>query len=321
MPESPTSGRSLADKPGPHVLVQALTHGNEVCGAIALDWLLREAVRPTRGTLSIAFANVAAYETFDRADPFASRCVDEDFNRLWTADVLDGPRQIADLDRARELRPLYDRVDYLLDLHSMTDPCPPLAMAGRQRKGVELAQALGLPQHIVVDGGHAAGQAAARLRVLRRRRRPPQRAADRMRPALGALVGRRREADHAALPAAFGAPTSGSCRPASRPSSRPDDHLSWCGTMPSPSSAAPRSCGTSTSCSSRCMAAAARTARCRRCWTGGHSLHGQRPHGQRLRDGQGRRPNDCFARPVSRRQTGSWTPSTPATRSPRLDYP
>jgi predicted deacylase len=25
---------------GPHVLVQALTHGNEVCGAIALDWLL-----------------------------------------------------------------------------------------------------------------------------------------------------------------------------------------------------------------------------------------------------------------------------------------
>ena len=28
-----------------------------------------------------------------RADPFASRCVDEDFNRLWTAEVLDGPRR------------------------------------------------------------------------------------------------------------------------------------------------------------------------------------------------------------------------------------
>ena len=148
----------VAEKPGPHVMLQALTHGNEVCGAIALDWLLREAVRPTRGTLSIAFANVAAYESFDRADPFASRCVDEDFNRLWTADVLEGPRQTADLVRARELRPLYDRVDYLFDLHSMTDPCPPLAMAGRQRKGVELAQALGLPRHIVVDGGHAAGK-------------------------------------------------------------------------------------------------------------------------------------------------------------------
>jgi len=143
---------------GPHVLVQALTHGNEVCGAIALDWLLAAAFRPTRGTLSLCFANVTAYESFDRADPFASRCVDEDFNRLWTAEVLDGARKTADLARARALRPLYDRVDCLLDLHSMTDRCPPLAMAGRQRKGVELAQALGSPEHIVVDSGHAAGK-------------------------------------------------------------------------------------------------------------------------------------------------------------------
>jgi predicted deacylase len=148
----------VAERPGPHVLLQALTHGNEVCGAIALDWLLAEGFRPARGTLTICFANYAAYLAFDRADPFASRCVDEDFNRLWTAEVLDGPRKTADLARARELRPLYDRVEYLLDLHSMTDRCPPLSMAGRQRKGVVLAQALGTPEHIIVDGGHAAGK-------------------------------------------------------------------------------------------------------------------------------------------------------------------
>jgi predicted deacylase len=147
-----------AERAGPHVLLQALTHGNEVCGAIALDWLLAKNFRPTRGTLSICFANVAAYLAFDPADPFASRCVDEDFNRLWSANVLDGPRHTADLARARELRPLYERVDYLLDLHSMTDRCPPLAMAGQQRKGVMLAQALGAPEHIIVDGGHAAGK-------------------------------------------------------------------------------------------------------------------------------------------------------------------
>jgi len=147
-----------SDKRGPHVLLQALTHGNEVCGAIALDWLLGVGFRPTRGAVSICFANIAAYRSFDHADPFASRCVDEDFNRLWTAEVLDGTRQTADLARARELRPLYDRVDYLFDLHSMTDPCPPLAMAGRQRKGVELAQALGLPQYVVIDDGHASGK-------------------------------------------------------------------------------------------------------------------------------------------------------------------
>src|SRR5205807_7733661 len=100
-------------RPGPHVLLQSLTHGNEVCGAIALDWLLRESARPVRGTLSLIFANVAAYRRFDRADPFASRCVDEDFNRLWTTEVLEGPRNSVELARARELKPFYDRTDYL----------------------------------------------------------------------------------------------------------------------------------------------------------------------------------------------------------------
>jgi predicted deacylase len=148
-----TAGRS-----GPHVLLQALTHGNEVCGAIALDQALREKLRPTRGTLTLVFANVAAYRRFDRADPFASRCVEEDFNRLWTPEVLDGSRDSVELRRARELRPLYDRADYLLDLHSMSDPCPPLAMAGLRRKGLDLARQIGMPRHVVIDGGHSAGK-------------------------------------------------------------------------------------------------------------------------------------------------------------------
>ncbi len=147
-----------SDRPGPRVTIQALTHGNEVCGAISNDWLLREAVRPTRGTLTLTFANVAAYRNFNAADPFTSRCVDEDFNRLWTDEVLGGTRQTADLARARELRPVYDATDYLLDLHSMTDPCAPLALAGQQQKGLELAFAVGVPQYIVIDGGHKAGR-------------------------------------------------------------------------------------------------------------------------------------------------------------------
>jgi predicted deacylase len=147
-----------SDRPGPRITIQALTHGNEVCGAISNDWLLREGVRPVRGTLTLTFANVEAYQTFNPADPFSSRCVDEDFNRLWTAEVLDGTRQTRDLARARALRPVYDATDYLLDLHSMTDPCVPLSLAGQQRKGLELAFALGVPQHIIIDAGHAAGR-------------------------------------------------------------------------------------------------------------------------------------------------------------------
>lgn len=144
--------------PGPSLTVQALTHGNEVCGAIALDWLLREGFRPTRGVLTLIFANVAAYETFDASDPYAARCLDEDFNRIWDAAVLDGDRCTRELARARELRPFYDRTDFLLDLHSMTDPCPALVLSGRRRKGRDLALALGMPQYVVVDAGHQAGR-------------------------------------------------------------------------------------------------------------------------------------------------------------------
>jgi predicted deacylase len=143
---------------GPRVTIQALTHGNEVCGATALDWLLRKRMRPVRGTLTLIFANAAAYESFDANEPYAARCIDEDFNRIWDASVLESARCSRELARARELRPLYDATDFLLDLHSMTDPCPALALAGRQRKGCDLARALGMPQYIVVDTGHRAGR-------------------------------------------------------------------------------------------------------------------------------------------------------------------
>ncbi|HLI21382.1 MAG TPA: succinylglutamate desuccinylase/aspartoacylase family protein, partial [Stellaceae bacterium] len=107
-----------AAAPGPHVMLSALMHGNEICGAIALDRLLRAELRPARGTLTFAFCNVAAYRRFSRADPAASRYVDEDMNRIWDAAKLSGPRQSEELQRARLLRPLVDRVDFLLDIHS-----------------------------------------------------------------------------------------------------------------------------------------------------------------------------------------------------------
>jgi len=150
--------RFTGHESGPHATVQALTHGNEVCGAIALDWLLRSDFRPTRGTLTLIFANAAAYQTFDASDPFAARCLDEDFNRLWDPGVLESSRASRELTRARELRPCYDATDYLLDLHSMTDACPALALSGRQRKGIALAHALGMPEFVVVDAGHQAGR-------------------------------------------------------------------------------------------------------------------------------------------------------------------
>jgi predicted deacylase len=155
---APYVWRFEANRAGPRVTLQGLTHGNEVCGAIVLDWLLRNEVRPVRGTLTLILANVAAYRTFDAGDPFAARCLDEDFNRLWSADVLDSDRQSHELARARELRSYYDATDFLLDLHSMTDPCPALALAGRHRKGLDLARSIGIPRYVVIDTGHQAGR-------------------------------------------------------------------------------------------------------------------------------------------------------------------
>ena len=144
--------------PGLHVMVNALTHGNELCGAIALDYLFRENLRPRKGKLTLSFANVEAYRRFDRAKPATSRFVDEDFNRVWSEHVLDGPRDSAELRRARIMRPLVDTVDLLLDIHSMQHKTPALMLAGPTIKGRDLALAVGVPEIVVRDEGHKAGR-------------------------------------------------------------------------------------------------------------------------------------------------------------------
>ena len=143
---------------GPHVMVSALVHGNELCGAVALDFLFLNDVRPRRGRLTLAFMNVAAFETFDAGRPEASRSVEEDFNRLWDSETLDGPRDSTELRRARQVRALVDDVDLLLDLHSMQHINVPLNLCGPLEKGRRLARAIGYPAAVVSDHGHAAGR-------------------------------------------------------------------------------------------------------------------------------------------------------------------
>lgn len=150
--------RFAATRPGPHVLVTALVHGNELCGAIALDWFLRQEVRPAAGTLTLAFCNVAAYEHFDPAAPGESRYMDEDFNRVWSPEALDGPRRTLELERARVLRPVVDAADLLLDIHSMQHKNPALIISGPHEKGRRLARTLAYPALVVSDGGHASGR-------------------------------------------------------------------------------------------------------------------------------------------------------------------
>lgn len=150
-------------KPGPNVMVQALTHGNEICGALAVDWLFREKVSPARGKLTLAFANVEAYSRFDYNDPDRSRYIDEDYNRVWADEALFGKRDSIELRRARQLRPFVDAADFLLDLHSMHEPCRPIMVCGTSEKSALFSRNLGVPGDLLVDTGHPAG-----LRMMER---------------------------------------------------------------------------------------------------------------------------------------------------------
>ena len=150
-------------RPGPSVMIQALTHGNEFCGAIAAKKILDEKPAISRGKLTIAFANVAAFARFDRDDPDRARYIDEDYNRVWGDDVLLGTRDSAELRRARELRPFVDAADLLLDLHSMHEPCRPIMVCAKSEKSVALARRMGAPADLLLDTGHPAG-----LRMMER---------------------------------------------------------------------------------------------------------------------------------------------------------
>lgn len=147
-------------KPGPHVMVNAITHGNEICGAITVDRLLHMAeagMRPQAGKLTLSFANIRAYENWNPDNPHTNRFVDEDFNRVWTPETLDGPRQSVELTRARAMRPVVETVDLLYDIHSMHNPHGPVMICGPLQKGIGLAKAVGVPEFIVSDKGHANG--------------------------------------------------------------------------------------------------------------------------------------------------------------------
>lgn len=138
---------------GPELVIQALTHGNEICGANALLWLLENNIRPLKGALTLIFANVDAYKTFDPQRPFASRCLDEDMNRIWLPARLTCPNS-RETQRAVALLPFVENADSLLDLHSTTFAVPPMLIYPQTSSNRDFADQLGLPfPHLLYDLG------------------------------------------------------------------------------------------------------------------------------------------------------------------------
>lgn len=144
--------------PGREVLVTALVHGNELCGAWALLAALQVGLRPRRGALTLAFCNLAAFDRFEREHFGKSRCVDQDLNRVWGDMAWRAAPQSSEQRRALELLPFAERADWLLDLHSMHDPGPALVLTGLAPRHIALAREIGTPALVVADAGHAEGR-------------------------------------------------------------------------------------------------------------------------------------------------------------------
>ncbi len=143
-------------EPGRRVMLSALVHGNELCGAWALKTFLASGLRPRRGALTLAFCNLAAFDCFDPDNYLPSRFVDEDFNRVWSADKL-ADANSCERRRAVEILPWLEQADWLMDFHSMTTSDVPLQLTGMQQRNIDLALRLGNPANIIADAGHAAG--------------------------------------------------------------------------------------------------------------------------------------------------------------------
>jgi len=150
--------RFESGRPGPHVLINGLTHGNEFCGMSACTWLLDHGVRPLIGTLTISFANVEAYQSFDPAQPFESRQLVHNLNRIWSPEWLDGAEHSPELRRARELRPVVAAADHILDIHSTSQPVQPFWVYPESAVNSKAALALGRPSvHLVMPKGLGSG--------------------------------------------------------------------------------------------------------------------------------------------------------------------
>ena len=137
-------------RPGPHVMITGLTHGNEPAGLVAISRLLDGGVRPVQGRLTLALVNPEAHGR-------GRRFIDRDMNRLWRDDWLDDDRASIEAARARTLRPLLREVDALLDLHTTAFVARPFFVLADTRQAPRPRRSHGL-----------AGDPAAHARRLRR---------------------------------------------------------------------------------------------------------------------------------------------------------
>ncbi|MFT8418815.1 MAG: succinylglutamate desuccinylase/aspartoacylase family protein, partial [Acetobacter sp.] len=116
---------------------------------------------PPYGRLSLIFLNLEAYAAFDPRRPSQFRYIEEDMNRLWMPELIRSDHSSLEMRRVRELAPVIDTVDVLLDLHTMTWPSATLLLTSMAERNLLMASTLACgqptPPQVVLDQGHPTG--------------------------------------------------------------------------------------------------------------------------------------------------------------------
>jgi hypothetical protein len=106
----------------------------------------------------VSFANVAAYESFDIEEPFESRQLVHNMNRIWSPEWLDGPDDSPELRRARDMRDVVEAADHILDIHSTSQDVVPFWVYPAWERNGAVALAIGRPSvHLVMPNGLGSG--------------------------------------------------------------------------------------------------------------------------------------------------------------------
>lgn len=139
-------------EPGPTVGISICTHGNEIAGLSAAEYLLdlvNGGKELKRGGIYIVLNNLKAAEHFFDLNDTQARFVDIDFNRLPPS-VFDGnPSNDYEITRARVLKEVWDGFDYGIDMHSTTLETTPLIIAPTE--GLRKDVLHGIPIHTCIS--------------------------------------------------------------------------------------------------------------------------------------------------------------------------
>lgn len=135
------------DQSGPNVVILGGTHGDELTGIELVNRMLKVIGLKDNpagvynnehicGNLFLGFGNPAAIELNSRG---ASK--ERDLNRSFSSIDIDRPLHPddpPDVIRAHELAPLFQKTDYLFDIHATSSPSEPFVCFGEYADGIKV---------------------------------------------------------------------------------------------------------------------------------------------------------------------------------------